>query len=404
MTTSAHRDAESWQGRIGDVLTLFRREDRLTRAEVMRRTGLARSTVQQRIDTLLETRLLLPAEDEAPTRGRPAGQFAFNRELGVLLIADVGATAVRCALCDLRGTVRLDRSMPADVASGPEVILKLVQEMFVELLDEAGRDVEQVFGIGVAVPGPVDVEHGWVVSPPIMTGWDRYDIPAWFADHYPCPVLVDKDVNAMAFGEHRTNYPDVTNLLMLKIGTGVGAGMVTDGRLRRGADGAAGDIGHIVLPPIDGVAPPQCRCGNTGCVEAYASGWALVRDLRQAGADVARVDDAVALIRSGDTRAVQMARRSGRVLGGVIADAVSLLNPRVVVIGGQLSHADEQLFAGIREMVYRRSLPLATRNLQIVSSRLGQRAGSIGLALLLADMIFAPDRLDTLDEWPVARR
>ena len=202
MTLVERGGAEAWPGRAGDVLTLFRRHDRLTRAEVIRRTGLARSTVQQRIDSLLEAALLVPDEDEAPTRGRPAGQFAFNSDLGVLLVADIGATAIRCALCDLRGTVRLERSQPADVASGPEVILKLVQEMFLDLLGQADRPVRQVFGIGVAVPGPVDVEHGWVVSPPIMTGWDRYDIPAWFADHYPCPVLVDKDVNAMALGEH----------------------------------------------------------------------------------------------------------------------------------------------------------------------------------------------------------
>jgi predicted NBD/HSP70 family sugar kinase len=230
-----------------------------------------------------------------------------------------------------------------------------------------------------------------------MSGWDRFDIPGWFAGRYDCPVLVDKDVNAMAFGEQRSRYPQVRQLLMVKAGTGIGAGMILGGEVYRGADGAAGDIGHIQVTVADADSEPICRCGNTGCVEAYAGGWALVRDLRAAGHDgVVTVDDAVRLIRTGDLAAVRLARRAGRIIGHAIADSVSLVNPRVVVIGGQLARIEEQLFAGIRETVYRRSLPLATRNLQIVPSALGTRSGLVGLALLLADGIFAPERVEAL--------
>jgi predicted NBD/HSP70 family sugar kinase len=209
-------------------------------------------------------------------------------------------------------------------------------------------------------------------------------------------VLVDKDVNAMAFGEQRSVYPDVRQMLMVKAGTGIGAGMILGGEIYRGADGAAGDIGHIQVTVDDVDTEPVCQCGNTGCVEAYAGGWAIVRDLRAAGKDVTTVDDAVALIRTGDLTAVRLARRAGRIIGHAIADSVSLVNPRVVVIGGQLSRIEEQLFAGIRETVYRRSLPLATRNLQIVATRLDNRSGLIGLAMLLADGIFAPQRVEAL--------
>jgi predicted NBD/HSP70 family sugar kinase len=268
--------------------------------------------------------------------------------------------------------------------------------MFAQLLAAAGRAAAQVYGVGVDVPGPVDFDSGQVVSPPIMSGWDRFDIPGWFAAHYDCPVLVDKDVNAMAFGEQRSAHPQVRQLLMVKAGTGIGAGLILGGEVYRGADGAAGDIGHIQVPVEDADAEPICRCGNTGCVEAYAGGWALVRDLRAAGHDVATVDDAVTLIRTGDVAAVRLARRAGRIIGRAIADSVSLVNPRVIVIGGQLARIEEQLFAGIRELVYRRSLPLATRNLQIVASTLDTRAGLVGLALLLADGIFAPDRIESL--------
>jgi predicted NBD/HSP70 family sugar kinase len=381
---------------LGQVLGLFRAQPSLTRADVMQQTGLSRSTVNQRMDALLASALVVPSGEGAPTGGRPAGRFTFNGDRGVLLVADIGATGMRVALCNLRGEVSAEIERVIDVSAGPQIVLTAAQEMFTRLLAGAGRTAAQVYGLGIDVPGPVDFDSGQVVSPPIMSGWDRFDIPGWFAAHYGCPVLVDKDVNAMAFGEQRSAHPGVRQLLMVKAGTGIGAGLILDGEVYRGADGAAGDIGHIQVPVEDADTEPVCRCGNTGCVEAYAGGWALVRDLRAAGHDVTTVDDAVNLIRTGDVTAVRLARRAGRILGRAIADSVSLFNPRVIVIGGQLARIEEQLFAGIRELVYRRSLPLATRNLQIVASTLDTRAGLVGLALLLADDIFAPDRIKSL--------
>ncbi|WP_433833896.1 ROK family protein [Actinoplanes sp. CA-015351] len=382
----------------GDVLQLFRTQPTLTRADVMAQTGLSRSTVNQRLDALLSAALVVPSGEGAPTGGRPASRFAFNSDRGVLLVADIGATGMRIALCNLRGEVRHERDQDIDVADGPSPVLTAVDVAFRALLASAGCDPADVHGIGIDVPGPVDFDSGQVVSPPIMSGWDRYDIPAWFTGRYDCPVLVDKDVNAMAVGEHRSVHPHVRQLLMIKAGTGIGAGMIIDGGVYRGADGAAGDIGHIQLSVSDlsGTDAPVCRCGNAGCVEAYAGGWALVRDLNSAGRSVRTVSDAVALIRTGDVTAVRLARRAGRILGHAIADSVSLLNPSVVVVGGQLAGIEEQLFAGIREMVYRRSLPLATRKLTIVATTLGPRSGLVGMALLLADSIFAAPRVETL--------
>lgn len=381
---------------MGDILTLFRRNATLTRAGVARKTGLSRATVNQRLDALLTAGLLVPAGEQAPTRGRPAGHFAFNGGRGVLLVADMGATAMRTALCDLAGTILEEHTEPADITDGPEAILGVAQSLFEKMLSASGRGADEVHGIGLDVPGPVDIDTGRVISPPIMTGWDRYDIPGWFAPRYECPVLVDKDANAMAFGESRVVHPGVANMLFLKVGTGVGSGIIANGQSYRGADGAAGDIGHNEIPVRDDAEPPLCRCGNTGCVEAYAGGWALVRDLRAEHRDITTVDQAVALVRAGDPAAVRLTRRAGRTLGAALADAVSLLNPQVVVVGGQLVLAEEQLFAGMREMIYRRSLPLATRHLQIVPTRLGQRAGVVGLTLLVADRIFDADRIDAI--------
>ncbi|MGV9308037.1 ROK family protein [Nonomuraea sp. NPDC003727] len=386
-----------WGVSAGEILSLFRgASDGLTKTDVMRRTGLSRTTVNQRLDGLLAAGLLVPAPEDARTRGRPAGQFVVNHDRGVLLVADIGATGLRTALCDLGGRVRAEREARADVTAGPQTILGIVDELFTEILEEGRHQPSSVLGIGIDVPGPVDFATGRVVSPPIMTGWDRFDIPGWFATRYACPVLVDKDVNAMAFGEQRLRHPDVPHLLMVKVGTGVGTGLVAGGQVHRGADGAAGDVGHTQVTVDDTTEPPLCRCGNAGCVEAYAGGWALVRDLQAAGREVDTVDDAVRLIRGGDLVAVRLARRAARILGGAIADTVNLFNPRVIAIGGQLAHTDELLFAGIREIVYRRSLPLATRNLQIVRSELDPHAGILGLAQLLVDGIYAPQRVQEL--------
>jgi predicted NBD/HSP70 family sugar kinase len=385
---------------VGEVLALFRSAGPQTRADVMHSTGLSRSTVNQRLDTLLAHGFVVPAgeqREEVPGRGRPAGTFAFHRDRGVLLVADVGATGLRAALCDLAGTVTLERTRAIDVAEGPLAVLEVIDGFFRDMLAEAGRGPDAVHGIGLDVPGPVDFAAGLVVSPPIMSGWDRFDIRGWFAPRYPCHVMVDKDVNAMAFGEHRTVHPDAEALLMLKVGTGIGSGIIAGGQVFRGADGAAGDIGHVQLAVPGTDSPPLCRCGNVGCLEAYAGGWALVRDLREAGHDVASVDDALALTVAGNPDAARFLRRAGRLLGGAVAEAVSLLNPRVIVLGGQVAAgAGDPLLAGIREHVYRRSLPLATARLQIVPSRLGAGAGLVGSALLLADLVLAPERISEL--------
>ncbi len=375
----------------GAILALFRHGRARTRADLIRLTGLARSTVTQRLDVLLAAGLLVPDGESASTGGRPPTQFSFNASGGVLLIADVGASHLRCAVTDWAGRVLAEQASELDVAAGPHPVLAQVTEAFETLLAGAGRFPKDVRGIGVAVPGPVEFATGRVVSPPIMTGWDGFDIPGYFADRYDCPTLVDNDVNAMAFGEQRACWPQHLHMLMIKVGTGVGCGIIANGEIHRGAQGAAGDLGHI---PYSGEAGPVCRCGNIGCVEAYAGGWAILRDLRALGHDVRSSFDVVRLIRAGQPDAVRLARQAGRVLGQAISDAVSFFNPSLVVIGGQLAHADEPLLAGIREVVYRRSLPLATRDLQITTSRLNGRAGVTGLALMLGDHIFAPHAVD----------
>jgi predicted NBD/HSP70 family sugar kinase len=224
-------------------------------------------------------------------------------------------------------------------------------------------------------------------------------VSSWF----DAPVHVDNDVNAMAVGEQSANLRGASDLLVVKVGTGVGCGIIADGHVLRGASGAAGDIGHT-WADTGGIRrdPPECRCGKRGCVEAYAGGWALARDLSTEFRRAITVDAVVELLRTGDSTAVRLVRDGGRVLGASLATAVSLLNPSAVVLSGQVAAAaGEHLLAGLRERVYARSLPLATRNLPIQLSSLWPDAGIRGLATGVADMILGDRRSPTQAGWTV---
>jgi predicted NBD/HSP70 family sugar kinase len=300
---------------------------------------------------------------------------------------------MRSAVCDPVGTVLSERYERLDITGGPKAVLQQIGEAFTAQLADRGLERSDVLGIAISVPGPVEHGSGRVVSPPIMTGWHEFDIPGWFAADYSCPVIVENDVNAMAAGEYRA-HPDVDDLVFVKMGTGVGAGMILGGRLYRGADGAAGDIGHIPISRSDAEAP-LCRCGNHGCVEAYAGGWAILRDLAVEGVDVTSMDALVLAVRSGNRPALQHVRAAAATVGAAVADLVNTVNPRMVVFGGQLADLDDVVLATVREVIYRRSPALATRKLSITTSS-SDDPGVLGLALLVADHVFDPDRVDQI--------
>src|SRR6478609_4999712 len=375
----------------GRVLSLIRDGEAVTRADLARRTGLARSTVAQRVEALLAHQLVYEAGGSASTGGRPPTVLAFNRSAGVVLVADLGATHSRLAVSDLAGTPLAERAYDTDVARDPEIVLEWVHERFSHLLSVVGRSAEDVRGIGLGVPAPVAFSRGEPVAPPMMPGWDGFSIPDWFARHYDAPVLVDNDVNIMALGEHWTHWRDIEHLLYVKIGTGIGCGIVAGRRIHRGAQGAAGDIGHVRLSGHDDVI---CRCGNIGCLEAVAGGRALATNLTNAGLPAESSRDVVGLVRAGEPQAIQAVRDAGRYLGEVLAGCVNFFNPGAIVIGGDISEAHQQLLAGVREVIFQRSLPLATGDLRIVPSRLGDRAGAIGAAIMVIEHVLAPEAVD----------
>jgi len=375
----------------GSVLRLIRDGEAVTRTDLARRTGLARSTVAQRVETLLAHELVYEAGGSTSTGGRPPTVLAFNHEVGVVLAADLGATHSRIAVSDLSGSPLAEHAFEMEIAEGPEKVLAQVDEEFGGLLREIGRRPADVRGIGMGVPGPVAFAEGRPVNPPIMPGWDGFSVPGWFADRYDAPVLVDNDVNIMALGEHWTTWRHIEHLLFVKVGTGIGCGIVAGGAIHRGSQGAAGDIGHIHVAGHDDVL---CRCGNVGCLEAVAGGAALARSLEAAGEEARGSRDVVRLVRAGNAQAGRLVREAGRTLGEVLAAAVNFFNPGVIVLGGDLSDAHEPLLAGVREVTFQRSLPLATQSLQTVPSALGDRAGVIGAAIMVIEHVLAPEAID----------
>nr|WP_243399618.1 ROK family transcriptional regulator [Arthrobacter glacialis] len=379
--------------RAGDVFQLLRDGRARTRAELAEITGLARSTVAARIDSLTAAGLIGPAGEAVSSGGRPPSRFAFQPSARVILAVDVGATHVLIALLDLRGTVLSELRETIDIAAGPTAVLDQVLELCGQLFQQAGRHERELVGMGMGLPGPVEHSSGKPASPPIMPGWDGFDVPAYVQKRFAVDVLVDNDVNIMALGERASYWPDAENLLFIKVATGIGAGIISGGLLQRGADGTAGDIGHVRVPRGGEV---MCRCGNFGCLEAMASGPAVAAALAAAGVPAVSGEDVLDLARRGNLVAISAMRQAGRDIGDVLAACVNLLNPSVIVIGGGLASAGEYLLAGVREIVYQRSLPLATARLRIVQSMAAGHAGVLGAGHMVIDHVLSASNVEHL--------
>jgi glucokinase-like ROK family protein len=387
------------------VLDAVRSMDGATQPQLVQRVGLGRSVVAQRVNELVAAGLVVQDGLGASTGGRAPRRLRLRAEAGLVAGADIGATGMVVGLADLSGRILAQVDEQIDIADGPEAVLGRVESLIERLRGDV-QTAAPLWGIGVGVPGPVEFTTALPVAPPIMPGWEAYPIRDRLSHRFSTPVWVDNDVNLLALGELRTNSAaaDVGDVLYVKIGTGIGAGLVSGGRLHRGSNGCAGDIGHVMVPEAGNVI---CRCGNVGCLEAVAGGAAIARDahrlvedggspvmkemLNQAGRLTAA--DVTLAAQRGDPAARTMLARAGRLVGDTLATLVSFYNPGLVVLGGGVASAGDYVLAAIREAVYRRSLPLATRTLRIEPSGLGEVAGLAGAVHLVLDSLFAPDHL-----------
>lgn len=374
----------------GEIFQILRDGQARTKAELAALTGLARSTVSLRVDALLAADLVRPAGEAVSTGGRPPARVAFNPRAGLVLALDLGATHATVALADLAGSILDVRTRTIDIGDGPASLLDVLVADGTDLLD-AATDHPPLVGVGIGVPGPVEHSTGRPINPPIMPGWDRFDIPGYVQRTFDVPVLVDNDVNILALGEQATSWPEVDDLIFVKVSTGIGSGIIAGGQLQRGAQGSAGDMGHVQVPiSADSTRAP----GDERDLEALASGPALAAALHAQGHDTQNASDVVDLVRGGNVAAVEATRQAGRDVGEVLATVVNLLNPSIIVLGGSIARAGEHLLAGVREVVYRRSIPLATQHLSIVQSQAGSRAAALGAAIMIAREVLSPASVD----------
>ncbi|MGZ4446454.1 MAG: ROK family protein [Nocardioides sp.] len=372
----------------GELLALVRTGRAGTRSQLRTLTGLSRTAVVTRVQALASAGLLLAGEELASTGGRPPGGLLFNKDAGVVLAVAVGRSRSQLAVVDLDGTEVAADSADHEVGVGPDELMPRVAARLTRLL----ADVEPpVAAVGLSLPGTVDTGRGVSLDSPVMAGWDGVELAPYLADVANVPVYVANDADVLARAELLGRRDEVRDALVVKASTGLGLGIVADGHVVAGHLGAAGEIGHTKTPAAEGLA---CRCGDTGCLEAVAGGWALVARMAEHGREVGHVRHLVELALQGDAEARGLVRDAGRHLGEVRAVAVNLLNPRVVVVGGDMAGAFDLFAAGLRESVYGRAGALATRDLQFLPAVHGDRAGLVGCAALALDHVLAPAAVD----------
>jgi glucokinase-like ROK family protein len=388
------------------VVDALRRQDAVSRTDISRLTSWSRPKVTSIVDRMISRGFLMEVGAGDSQGGRRPTMLKINSQLGYLVGVDIGATSIDLALADLNAQVLSRDSGPGDVRREPVELLDEVKERLLTMIQRQGLRAEQILGIGVGVPGPVDFARGVLVAPPLMPAWDAFSIRECFQQTFPrAHVWVDNDVNMMALGELRAGAGiGVENFIFVKIGTGIGAGIIGHGQVHRGSNGSAGDIGHIRVDPNG----PICHCGNIGCLEIMAAGPAiaargieaarngssaiLAKKLAANGGTL-RAEDVGAAAREGDRVAIEIIQSSGQMIGGVLAGLVNFFNPSLILIGGGVSNIGNQLLASIRQAVLRRSTALATRDLAISYPPSGADAGVIGAVHLALDHLFVVDNI-----------
>jgi glucokinase-like ROK family protein len=384
-----------------EIVGAIRRLGALSRTDLARMTGYSRANITSVVNNLVETGILNEVGAGDSQGGRRPRMLNFNRGLGYIVGVDVGATSIDLVIADFGGQILERRSEAADVRAGPEPLLGRICALIGDMLRRRGIPADHVYAAGVGVPGPVEFSSGLLIAPPLMPNWDGYPIRQFIQRTLPAAnVFVDNDVNVMALGELRAGAGvGVDNVVFIKIGTGIGAGIVCNGKVYRGSNGCAGDIGHICVDR-EGRA---CHCGNSGCLESIAAGPPIaVRAMEAARAGASPFlarrmeansnhltsEDVGLGAAAGDRASIEIIRETGRVIGEALAGLVNFFNPRLILIGGGVSNIGHQLLSSLRQAVLLRSTPLSTRDLRIEYASLGADAGVTGAIWLGLEHMF----------------
>lgn len=389
---------EDQPGSAAHVLELVANGTATTRADLVRALGLAASTVSARVQELVDGGLLTEHGEGVSRGGRRPRLLRVPDNGVVVLAATLGSRHMRTGAVGLTGSAFDVDEIGFDLTVGPDPAVDALVERLAALGERQRAAGRTVRGAGIAFPGPVDPDWGRVIAPSRMPGWHLYDLRDRLARRLGMPVLVDNDADAMAVGEHRAAHPGLRHLVVVKAGRGIGSGVISNGRLYRGAHGSAGDISHV---RVDAAAGRPCACGNIGCLETVASGAAIAAALREHGIEVDGTSDILRLVQNGEPHATTLVRQAGRHIGAVLSVVVNFFNPEAVVLGGALSRA-EPLVAAVRGVLYEQCLPMATSDLSIVASSCGPDVGLLGVGHAALRELSAQGGL--LPTSPVGRR
>ena len=363
--------------------------------------AITRSAVTTIVNDLIGAGIVREAEDGPTTGGRRPILLELNPQRGKFVGIDIGATYVDFLVTDFACQVVYEMERPFDILTSPEPGLNHIDRYLREMLAELSLELRDVLVIGVGIPGPVVADAGLVISPPLMPGWDNYPIRSHLEKMWQLPVSLNNDAELGALGEWAYGAGrGERHLAYIKVGSGIGAGLLLDGRIFRGATGSAGEIGHTTIRE-DG---PLCACGNHGCLETLAGGKAIASQAIKAVQSGRRTTmasfdpvsnitarDVADAARRGDLVAQQIMKDAGTYLGIAIASLVNLFNPNMVVVGGGIAQMGDLLLQPIRQVVEKRSLRSSVQAVRINTSVLGRRSSSMG-AVVQAQNTF-------LDHW-----
>ena len=368
------------------VVDALRRHGTLSRADISRVTGLSRSTISTLVADLHERGFVAERvgddEPRAAAVGRPPVMLRLDPPAGIAVGIDFDHTRVHVAVSDLSRDVLSEAVAELDVDQDAPRALGLAAELVAESLDRAGFAAGMVLAIGVALPGPVDPARHRLHDSAILEGWMGVDVAQVLRERLGAPVHIDNDANLGALAEVTLGAArKARTAVYLQLSSGVGAGLIVDGQPFRGATGVAGEVGHVT------VAEPglPCRCGRNGCLETLVSGPAIAERIFAGRGERLSTARIIALAHDGDDDCRAAIADAGRLAGAVLADVCNVLNPEVVVVGGELGAARELLLEPLEAALLENALPASTRGLEVVRGSLGDRANCLGaLALAIA--------------------
>jgi glucokinase-like ROK family protein len=367
---------------------LIRFADRgISRAELADRMGLTRAAVTIIINDLIANGIILNTESRSTTSGRPPVELEINPNQGFVGAVDIGARHLSVALGNFSARILEEVETPFRVDKGPQECLQEADRILGKLLQKRGLLSANLAAIGVGVPGPVIADKGMVMAPPIMPGWDRFPIRATLESQWGTAVTLNNDAELGALGEWAYGAGrGEKNLAFIKVGSGIGAGLIINQQIYGGNTGSAGEIGHLTVDENG----PLCACGNHGCLEAFAGGHAIASQARKLVAsgkrtllsennlDFITARDVAEAARRGDLTAQEIIKRSGTFIGIAIAGLINLINPSTVIIGGGVAQVGDLFTGPIRQAVRERSLRASEHSVRITTAMLGRRSSLMG--------------------------